>query len=328
MLVALIGESSVGKTTIMRVLQRTRNYFYVRNVTTRHARFGEYYKTTISTREFDAMNARNELAFVNVFFGHHYGYLKADVEHAIGSVDVTAMIDFGIENIRQLDGWTGVAKVIILPESEEMLRKSLRRSRRDRDVEAVVKSYREKYGALKEGVEAETGRFIVRNYENDVGATAYRIAEHLSALPQAREVSQIGRSERLSYILENLRLYPEACSGLEAYKYLTEAIDKFEDRFGVEPWSPPRTFLDGTRTSRMYTIFPESFLRVSRFPGVTLLLSKRELVFISRNGAIQIQDKDLEDLHGERVPFCDRKDRVIFDKVDSSGNDVWFVGPL
>ncbi|MFO7561772.1 MAG: hypothetical protein R6X02_03960 [Enhygromyxa sp.] len=125
-------------------------------------------------------------------------------------------------------------------------------------------------------------------------------------------------------MLAQVAALPRAATGLQVYQQFAETLNSFEDEvWGRDCWAPPRSFLEGNRTNRLYPIFPESFHPVSDFPGVTLLLAKRELVFISRFGAMQIQRKQLDDRFGEQVPFRARGEHVIFDKFDTMGDGVW-----
>jgi guanylate kinase len=326
MLVAFIGVSSVGKSTIMNSLRRARHFQYVRNVTTRHARYGEYHKSTISEQEFAGMRARGELSLINSFFDNQYAYLKADVDLAIASSAVY-MIDFGIENISQLFELQNTIRVILMPESEEMLAHNVEKAQRGRNIDIVLRDYRDKYKGITEGYSQALRSFVVTNRLGKVGTAAYHVAEHVSSQTGSNSPGS-NQGERLKYILDNIDMNEPARNALEAYKIITQAIDEFEDNFSAEPWSPPRTYMDGSRSSRMYTIFPESFHDVPEYRGVTLLLSLRELIFISKNGAIEVQVKDTHDPLGERKHFKDRKHNVLFSKVDIEGNDVWHASNI
>ena len=54
-----------------------------------------------------------------------------------------------------------------------------------------------------------------------------------------------------------------------------------------------------------------------------LLLSRQELIFISRYGAIEMQFKDANDKYGEINHFESRRKNVFFEKNDSNGDGVW-----
>lgn len=138
-------------------------------------------------------------------------------------------------------------------------------------------------------------------------------------------VEQIAsRKERFTTVLAQIAILPPATNALVAYRQLAETLNAAEDEvWGRDHWAPPRTFLDGSRTDRLYPIAPESFHPVAGFPGVTLMLAKKELVFVSRFGAIEIQGKMPSDPLGEKVPFAERLDRVLWSKLDAYNDGVW-----
>ncbi len=132
------------------------------------------------------------------------------------------------------------------------------------------------------------------------------------------------RGERLKAILELVKTMQPAHNGMEAYKQISDILNHSEDEiFGSDYWQPPRSFLDGSRSDRLYPIYPESFHPVDRFPGVTMLFAKRELIFVSRFGAMEMQKKHEEDITGEIVPFDQRRDAVVWEKLDAYGSGVW-----
>lgn len=136
--------------------------------------------------------------------------------------------------------------------------------------------------------------------------------------------TSLSRKERLSLALDLWALEPPVSNGLLSYKQLTDCIDSIEDQeIGHDFWDCPRTFLNGQRTDRIYTILPESFHNVKYYSGVTLLLAKHELIFVSRFGAVEVQNKMKEDKYGVFVHYNNRSDEVIFRKIDASGHDVW-----
>lgn len=129
---------------------------------------------------------------------------------------------------------------------------------------------------------------------------------------------------RLQVILDYLQTKPPARSSLEAYKIFTDTINEVEDEFlGKESYNPPKTFLDGSKTERIYMTNPESFHNVPAYGGVQVLIHFREITFISRYGAIEIQRKVNKDKLGSLIPFKERNTEVIFKKLDAWGDDVW-----
>lgn len=132
------------------------------------------------------------------------------------------------------------------------------------------------------------------------------------------------RYQRMLEVLDYIKKLPCAKSGLEAYAQISNALNDFEDTiFGENYWSPPRTFQDGSRTDRLYPIMPENIFNLENYNGVTLLLAKKELLFISRFGAIEIQKKDESDKHGKNISFPSRTNMILFEKLDFFGDGVW-----
>lgn len=139
-------------------------------------------------------------------------------------------------------------------------------------------------------------------------------------------VSVPAKSHRLRLAFDEVAQRPPAQTGLEAYRQISDAINRVEDMYwGAEYWRPPRYVSPGVRTDRLYPIAPESVYPVDGFPGVDLLVSVSECLFISRSGAIEVQGKAREDLFGEVTHFCDRRDHVLFAKPDKSGDGVWHI---
>ena len=138
-----------------------------------------------------------------------------------------------------------------------------------------------------------------------------------------REEAAPPKSERLAAAFDLLGQRPPATTGLEAYCQLSKALNEIEDSvWGTEDWAPPRVFELGQVTDRMYTVSPDSFFAVDGYRGVILLLSTKELIFIGRYGAIEVQRKMAEQAARE-VPFCSRRSQVMFQKADHEGNGVW-----
>jgi len=153
-------------------------------------------------------------------------------------------------------------------------------------------------------------------------APALAPAAQRTATPPGHAIPS--RAERLAAALRRTAALPPATTALEAYRQIAQSINDVEDRWwGPEHWQPPRSFLDGTRTARLYPIYAESFFPVEAFPGVTLLLAKRERLFISRFGAIELQRKQWDDALVEQVHYPERSADAIFAKADACGDGVW-----
>lgn len=130
------------------------------------------------------------------------------------------------------------------------------------------------------------------------------------------------KSHRLKVVMERLRLAPSATTGLLAYKLVSVLLNETEDQaLGIEHWSPPRSFAGGAPSERLYPTYPESMHPVDGWPGVTMLVHSKQLVFIALRGAIQIQTKDANC----SLPYNERSHFVLLDKADAYGNFVWDV---
>jgi guanylate kinase len=325
MIVALIGCSCSGKSTIMKMLHETRGFGFLRNAVTRPGRTDEMYKISYTDLEFDKSLERNELILQNKHFKYRYAYLRNDFEKAILTHDEFYMLDFGIENISQFDQFESITKVIIIPESCEFLKKNILKSGREERESEILANFKSHYSHLKEGYNKGLNSLIVKNRENNLPGVVTEIINFMSnSQNRYLSVNNIFKSVRLKMIIENLKsLEPSNC-GLMAYSLITKCINEVEDEiWGKNFYFPPRTFLNGSSSNRIYTIFPESFFKVPMYSGVTLLLSKRELIFISRFGAIEGQLKDSEDKFGEKIHFSERRNNVYFEKQDSFGDGVW-----
>lgn len=132
------------------------------------------------------------------------------------------------------------------------------------------------------------------------------------------------KQHRIKVVLDHLHSFSPARTALEAYAHFTQAINQVEDEFlGKDSYDLPRTFLDGTRTERMYMTLFENMYSVPRYGGVHILIHVREIVFISRYGAIEIQKKVEDDKFGFKQHFEERVALVIFKKLDAWGDGVW-----
>lgn len=139
-----------------------------------------------------------------------------------------------------------------------------------------------------------------------------------------QETSARTKSSRLAMALEEVGRRMPARTSLEAYRQISDAINRVEDmHWGADYWEPPRHVDPGARTARLYPIAPESIYPVRNYGGVDVLVSVTEYVFVSRFGAIEVQTKDRDDSYGKFNAFCGRRDRVVFEKHDYAGNGVW-----
>jgi 5'-deoxynucleotidase YfbR-like HD superfamily hydrolase len=152
----------------------------------------------------------------------------------------------------------------------------------------------------------------------------HRDAHRVARISDTDSCQMPSKSHRLKLIFEEIADRDPARTSLEAYRQISDAVNRVEDMyFSASHWQPPRHVGPGVTTDLLYPIAPESCYPVPHYAGVDLMVSVKECVFISRFGAIEVQIKDKRDLFGERIAFHARSDRVIFSKADSAGDGVW-----
>jgi hypothetical protein len=129
----------------------------------------------------------------------------------------------------------------------------------------------------------------------------------------------IAKDERLRELLEVLSAAEPVDNGLLAYRLISTALNDIEDKhLGPASWKPPRRFGDGVVSDRLYPSYPDSMFAVAGWPDVTMIVHKRQLVFIGSGGAIQFQRREQSS-----APFSERHNLVLFDKADARGRRVW-----
>ena len=136
------------------------------------------------------------------------------------------------------------------------------------------------------------------------------------------DTEQQPKSVRILRTIKIFEGFNPFSNGMMAYATLMELVNSQEDSvWGAEHWNPPRKFLKGEVTNRIYPTYPESFEDVPGFPGVVHLIHTKHSVFISRYGAIQIQ---LDNAMPVSVCFTEtRPEYILLDKADIYGDGVW-----
>jgi len=129
----------------------------------------------------------------------------------------------------------------------------------------------------------------------------------------------ISRDDRIKELLKALDAAEPAGNGLLAYKLISTTLNEIEDRhLGETSWNPPRRFGEGTISPRLYPSYPDSMHHVEGWPGVTMIVHHKQLVFIEMRGAFQVQTRTDSNVH-----FSRRGDLVLLDKPDRWGFYVW-----
>lgn len=208
---------------------------------------------------------------------------------------LTFLIEFTEKNDRYFPPLRG--------HSQELLRRIFRAAARRRDT---------------------TSATLLKKVAPEAGQLALSFDHGASDECSLRATSACTKSSRLAMALEEVGRRLPARTGLEAYRQISDAINRVEDmHWGADYWEPPRHVDPGTRTARLYPIAPESIYPVRDYGGVDVLVSVAEYVFVSRFGAIEVQTKDHHDSYGEFNAFSGRRDRVMFEKGDYAGDSVW-----
>jgi hypothetical protein len=148
-------------------------------------------------------------------------------------------------------------------------------------------------------------------------------APNASTTPlSAAEIKVVSKRDRLERVFAYLQVAPTCRSGLEAYRQLCDVLNLVEDEaLGPDSWVPPKSFVGQPLSDRMYPTYPESMLSVSEFPGVTALWHAREVVFVSRYGALEVRERDGRGV--DAYVYAPRDKSLLFDKVDAYGDGVW-----
>ena len=138
-------------------------------------------------------------------------------------------------------------------------------------------------------------------------------------------IQTVSKGERLQAVLDRLRYSPPAHTSLEAYALFEKIINQVEDEFlGPHTYNPPRSLLvDFENIGRMYMTKTESMFSIPKYTGVHILVNHREVVFISRYGAIELQRKLGHDKEGLIIHFEHRLEQVLLQKPDAWGHGVW-----
>jgi 5'-deoxynucleotidase YfbR-like HD superfamily hydrolase len=207
--------------------------------------------------------------------------------------------------------------------SQELLRRIFRDSAQLRGV-GIAELWNDARNSFTRPSPAEQYLFDLDEIADDKTGILHRDSHGMTQV-SCDDSSRIpSKSHRLKLIFEEVADRDPARTGLEAYRQISDAVNRVEDMFFTSShWQPPRHVGPGVITDRLYPIAPESCYPVPQYAGVDLMVSVKECVFISRFGAIEVQAKDKRDLFGERTAFHTRSDHVIFSKRDSVGDGVW-----
>ena len=116
---------------------------------------------------------------------------------------------------------------------------------------------------------------------------------------------EVPKAQRLQEVYRRLAQAPASGTFAEMREQLTDVLNAVEDQLTGIPYDPRYWDTDG----RLYPVQDDNVYDVEGNPRVRLLRARRSLIYISDNGAIEIQDV----ISGT----------VEFSKPGSDGRGVW-----
>ncbi|MEZ0611360.1 hypothetical protein ACAW74_22810 [Fibrella sp. WM1] len=188
MLFVVIGCSCVGKNSIMDILEKEYSFSILNKVSTRNSRVGEHNNVTLSIENFKKISSEGKLLFENNFYSNYYAYFREDILVATKNIVDFYMMDFGIENISQLDFLNNTYKIVVIPENVEFLHHTIAKSGRQDRLNEIIYNYNEYYADLEEGFYPESKTLIIKNHLNKVQYTVNKMINYLKEFTKINPV--------------------------------------------------------------------------------------------------------------------------------------------
>ena len=323
MLVAVMGASGVGKTRIIRSLLATGSFKPLRSYTTRPERPGEALKVHLDHEMFARSSRGGWLTCCNTFFNESYGLSTLEVSIATADPSQVFVIDFALSRWDQLSGRGQVLGIVLLPESREQLEQQLIHAGRGARLEEALREYDRNYAGFSEGA-LENGLHAVRNIRSQIQRAADQICDIVETTTGRQIMGIMPKRERLLRALQMLKAQPRLQSGLATYARLSALLNQVDDELvGAAEWYPPVSFDRHGPSVRLYPIAPESYRNVEQYPGVSAWLTRREVLYISRYGAIEVHAREEQDALSVRSLSADLTRECLFEMPDASGDGLW-----
>jgi len=128
-----MGPSGVGKSHVIRHLEETGEFTYLRPYTTRPLRPGETSKIQVSEDRFQFLYAMGEIMLPTTLYGNWYGPSRKELDN-IASRNEIAVIDWPAQRIQALEEEVRpltLKPIYLLPPNKEELHKRLGQDARD-----------------------------------------------------------------------------------------------------------------------------------------------------------------------------------------------------
>lgn len=174
MLIVILGVSCSGKTTIMNILNHNYKWKFIEIYTTREPRIDDS-KIYMHESDYKLKLYKNEIIFSNDFYGRKYGCKKSDIDKSLSNNSDIYMLDFGIENIFQLNSLKNVKKIILLPEHKKQLKEQIMSSNRCYREKEILDEYTKLYFNIKKEFLEKNNCHCLINYKDDCINTSIKI---------------------------------------------------------------------------------------------------------------------------------------------------------
>ena len=137
MLVALVGPTGAGKSTITHMLVHNWNYSVFRIVTTRPQRGREIDRISVSASDFARLKRSGAFLWVNSAFGYRYG-IPRHLLDSLPSIQPTYLMDPALDDLDKISKLQGhkILFLILPPTWDELERRLLEKGRAARLSEA------------------------------------------------------------------------------------------------------------------------------------------------------------------------------------------------
>ncbi|PPJ30650.1 hypothetical protein C5F51_09380 [Nocardia nova] len=171
----------------MRALCRKEGYRIVKSVTTRPPRGEEDDRRSVSDDEFRQLDESGEFISTSTIFNHRYALHRAGLDAALNPGSPVYVVDFALENWQDIAAFDGAMMgILVMPPSEEELKRRLRSQARVKRIDDAVDQYRFCLESIENGLPPIVGDRIVINEDILTAISSVSSLVQPVAGPQAR----------------------------------------------------------------------------------------------------------------------------------------------